>query len=285
MHPNNIHKASYDFDSLCKTNPPLQDFVFMNKYGTKTINFADPKAVLELNKSLLKYHYQVENWEIPDNYLCPPIPGRADYIHYINDLLQEEHISGNIKGIDIGVGANAIYPILATSIYDWEMVGSDIEEESVEAARKNIQSNKKLSKKIEIRHQKDRGSIFKGIIREEEYYSFSICNPPFHASEKEAQKATSRKIKNLGLSASTELNFGGQTNELWCNGGEALFIKRMIKESKEFSTQVGWYTSLVSKKENLTRIYKQLKKLNATHQTIEMDLGNKKSRIIAWRFQ
>ena len=80
------------------------------------------------------------------------------------------------------------------------------------------------------------------------------------------------------------MNFGGQANELWCNGGEALFIKRMIKQSVAFKSQVGWFTTLVSKKENLAKIYKQLDKLKVTRTTIPMTQGNKQSRIVAWRF-
>lgn len=285
MHPENIHNKPYDFDVLTDAVPELSQYVFENKYGTKTIDFSDQDAVLKLNKALLKCHYGVDNWSIPKDYLCPPIPGRADYIHHLNDLLLEEHIHVQIKGIDIGVGANAIYPILANSIYGWKMLGTDIEVKSVEMGRTNINSNEKLSENIEIIQQKDRGSIFKGIIKEDDYYHFSMCNPPFHASEKEAQKANSRKVKNLNLKNSSGLNFGGQANELWCNGGEALFIKRLIKESVLFKNQVGWFTSLVSKKENLPKIYKQLKKIGASYRTIEMGQGNKKSRIIAWKFE
>ena len=285
MHPDNIHNSAYDFEALTRSNPKLSDFVFINNFGTQTIKFEDPQAVLELNKALLKHHYRIENWSIPKGYLCPPVPGRADYIHHIHELISEEKITGKIKGLDIGVGANAIYPILGSQIYNWHMTGTDIEEQSVKLARANIQANKNLSEKIEIRHQKDRGSIFKGIVEPGEFFHFSMCNPPFHASEKEASKAASRKLKNLGFSENSELNFGGQANELWCNGGEALFLKRMIRESIAVKSQVGWFTSLVSKKENLTKIYKQLKKFKAHFKTIEMDQGNKKSRIIAWKFQ
>ena len=284
MHPDNPHRGQYDFDSLTTANPGLSDHVLLNKYGKQTIDFSNPEAVLQLNKALLKDHYKIENWSIPKNYLCPPIPGRADYIHHINDLLKTEQIEGKIKGIDIGVGANCIYPILANRTFAWEMVGTDIEKESVDAARNNIQANPILEDKIEIRYQEDRGSIFKGMIKMGEFYHFSMCNPPFHASEKEANRAATRKITNLGLKKDAELNFGGQANELWCNGGEALFIKRMIRESSEYRKQVGWFTSLVSKKENLPKIYKHLKKLKTDFKTIEMGLGNKKSRIVAWKF-
>jgi len=111
-----------------------------------------------------------------------------------------------------------------------------------------------------------------------------MCNPPFHASEKEANKGTKRKLQNLGLETNSKLNFGGQANELWCNGGEALFIKRMIKQSEEFKNQVTWFTCLVSKKENLRKIHKQLDKLKVTHKTVVMAQGNKQSRFVAWKF-
>ena len=283
MHPENIHQASYDFEALTRSNPSLKNFVFENDYGTLTIDFANSEAVLQLNKALLKHHYQIDHWSIPENFLCPPIPGRADYIHHLHDLLSEDNHSGKIRGIDIGVGANAIYPILANRIYGWKMLGTDIEEKSVEAARANISANNKLSGQIDIKLQPDRGNIFKGMIGEKDFFHFSMCNPPFHASEKEANKAAFRKLKNLGITSS-EKNFGGQANELWCNGGEALFIKRMIRESALFKSQVGWFTTLVSKKENLPKMLKQLQKLNTEHKIIEMGQGNKISRILAWRF-
>ncbi|MFD1096646.1 23S rRNA (adenine(1618)-N(6))-methyltransferase RlmF [Salegentibacter chungangensis] len=285
MHPNNIHNAPYDFNVLTESNPELSKFVFVTPHGNKSIDFSEPDAVLQLNKAILSYHYQVKDWNIPENHLCPPIPGRADYIHHLADLLAEDGLEKNIKGIDIGVGANAIYPILGNRIYNWKMVGTDINETSVKAAKRNINANPGLSAAIEVRHQEDRGSIFKGMIKEKEYYNFSMCNPPFHASEKEANKAALRKLKNLENEKNPKLNFGGQANELWCNGGESLFIKRMIKESVLFGSQVGWFTSLVSRKENLPKIYKQLKKLKAAYRTVEMSQGNKKSRFIAWKFE
>jgi len=249
------------------------------------------EAVLQLNKALLKHYYQVSNWEIPTHYLCPPIPGRADYIHYISDLLAEDNITENCKGLDIGVGANCIYPILGSQIYNWKMVGTDIDENAIVSAKKNASVSEILKNNIEIRHQNNNANIFEGVIKEGEYFHFTMCNPPFHTSEEEASKGTLRKLRNLEdknkpyqTKKEIVLNFGGQANELWCNGGEALFIKRMIKQSVKFKSQVGWFTCLVSKKENLQKIKKQLDKLKVTHRTIPMSQGNKKSRFIAWKF-
>ncbi len=284
MHPKNVHNQGYDMKALTGSYPELSRFIFQNDYGKTTIDFSNPEAVLHLNKALLKHHYQISSWNIPKGYLCAPIPGRADYIHYLADFLAEEGIdTKSIKGLDIGVGANCIYPILGARIYNWKMTGCDISLTSVNAARANVNANSVLQDFIEIKHQPNPAHIFKGIVAPANYFDFSMCNPPFHASAEEAKKGSLKKLKNLEITE-TALNFGGQANELWCNGGEALFIKRMIRESLAFKTQIGWFTCLVSKKENLPKIYKQLAKLKAFHKTIEMAQGNKKSRIIAWKF-
>ncbi len=290
MHSSNLHKSPYDFTALVKAHPPLSEYVYLGKAGVDTIDFADSAAVLNLNKALLKHHYGLTDWNIPEHYLCPPIPGRADYIHYLKDLLANDGIQTNIRGLDIGTGANCIYPILANRIYQWNMVGADIGQRAIASAQENVNATEGLKEAIEIRHQPDNANIFKGVLLEGEYFHFTMCNPPFHASEEEAIKGTLRKLRNLEgqtrklTKEEMILNFGGQANELWCNGGESLFIKRMIKQSVAFKTNVGWFTTLVSKKENLPAIYKQLDKLKVVRKTITMEQGNKQSRIVAWKF-
>ena len=276
MHPKNIHNSNYNFDRLLKVLPELNTYI-ITKNGFRTLDYSDAKAVFLLNKALLLSDYSIKQWELPEDALCPPIPGRADYVHHLNDLLGNPKVA---KGLDIGTGASAIYPILAHTIYKWQMVGCDSNPQSVDYALKNTAS---LIDQVEIRLQTYNGDIFKGIIGQEEYFDFTMCNPPFYTSEKEALKANSLKRNNLGLKTDSR-NFAGQSSELWCNGGEALFIKRMIKESTLFKSQVGWFTSLVSQKQHLPKIYKQLDKLGATYKTIPMEQGNKKSRFIAWSF-
>ena len=291
MHSKNLHNDAYQFDELIKSHPKLEPFVFVNDHQTHTIDFSSSDAVLNLNKALLKYHYHISDWDIPSHYLCPPVPGRADYIHYLADLLAENESPKNIKGLDVGMGANCIYPILGAQIYHWDMVGTDIDPNAIASAKKNIKSLEKLKKHIEIRQQYNNANIFEGIISDKEYFDFTMCNPPFHSSKEDASKGTLKKLRNLEKDAQPYqtkkdiiLNFGGQANELWCNGGEALFIKRMIKQSIAYKTQVGWFTTLVSKKENLSKIYKQLDKLKVTRKTINMTQGSKKSRFVAWKF-
>ncbi len=284
MHPKNLHHKPYDFKSLISAHPELEPFVLTNTFDVQTIDFSQPKAVLALNKAILKSDYGLLDWNIPEGYLCPPIPGRADYIHHIAYLLHENGHKNEIKGLDIGMGANCIYPILGTQIYGWQMVGCDIDSNAVEAANASITSNPKQLKTVEIRHQKDNANLFDGIIKPEEYFQFTMCNPPFYTSRENAERETKRKQKNLAYSPNGKRNFGGQANELWCNGGEALFIKRMIKQSVLFKKQVGIFTCLVSRSEHLPKIEKQLSKMNADYKIVHMKQGNKKSRIVAWKF-
>src|SRR5690348_2831615 len=86
LHPRNKHQGRYDFKALISSHPPLHAFVHLNEYGDESIDFANAKAVLALNQALLKHQYEIKHWSIPPGYLCPPIPGRADYIHYAADL-------------------------------------------------------------------------------------------------------------------------------------------------------------------------------------------------------
>lgn len=281
----------YDFSKLIKSLPELSHYVSKNKYGDDSVDFFNANAVLTLNKALLKYHYNINFWEIPKHYLCPPIPGRADYIHYIADLLSENYTKipkgFTIKGFDIGVGANCIYPIIGHQEYGWSFIASDVSENAISSATKIINGNTKLTPHIDLRLQKQRKSFFKGILSEDEKIDFSICNPPFHASKEEAEKASLRKLKNLKghTKGKPKLNFGGQHNELWTKGGEARFIKDMIFESRNYSQQCLWFTTLVSKEATLKPTYKVLETIKATSvKTIEMGQGQKTSRFIAWSF-
>jgi len=293
LHPRNPHRKRYDFKKLIASCPELAPFVIKNDYGNESINFFDPEAIKMLNTALLKHFYDIDFWEIPPQFLCPPIPGRADYIHHIADLLSISNdgkipTGEQVKCLDIGVGANCVYPIIGNKTYGWKFVGSDIDPKSANAANKIIDSNPSLKDKIEIRFQKNKRNTFKGIIQKGEQFDITICNPPFHTSAEEAARATNRKLKNLTDKKPTEtvLNFGGKNNELWTKGGEKLFIKKMIQESKDFAKSVKWFSTLVSKKSNLNAIYDVLEKIKAKEiKTIPMGQGQKISRIIAWTFQ
>lgn len=290
LHTRNLHRNPYDFDQLISCVPELKHYVFVNAYQTTTINFSLPKAVKLLNQALLLHFYQVKNWDIPENNLCPPIPGRADYIHYLADLLADQAkipTGASISGLDIGTGANLVYPLLAHRSYGWKMLGTDINKASLENAQRILDHNPDLSSVIQLKQQPDPIHIFKNIIESGDRFTFSMCNPPFHDSEASTLKGNLRKTKNINRSKSKKplLNFGGQQSELWCEGGELAFISKMIEESAQYSSQVLWFTCLVSKKDNLYKLITLLKKVKALDiKTIDMTQGQKVSRMLAWTF-
>tara|TARA_R110001592_G_scaffold68385_1_gene209586 strand:+ start:584 stop:1555 length:972 start_codon:yes stop_codon:yes gene_type:complete len=292
IHPRSKHRERYDFKALVNACPDLKAFVVINKYDNETIDFANPEAVKTLNKALLMLHYRINNWDIPENYLCPPIPGRADYIHHVADLLGNSNygkipVGKHITCLDIGIGASCIYPIIGVAEYNWSFIGSDINKTSLASSQQIIDANSSLTGKIELRLQSKANDIIYGVLGKEEVVDLMICNPPFHSSEEVAKTGTLKKLNNLNDKKTDKvvLNFGGQHNELWCKGGEKKFVSNYIKQSKNFATNCFWFTSLISKKDNLNSIYGSLKKANAVEvKTIPMGQGNKTSRIVAWTF-
>ena len=293
LHPRNQHRGRYDFDALIQARASLARFVQLNAFGDASIDFSNAQAVKALNQALLKQYYAITTWDIPKGYLCPPIPGRADYIHHIADLLSTANNGAipqgeTVRVLDIGVGANAIYPLIGSHEYGWHFVGADIDANALKNAQHIVDANA-LSTMIELRLQRARICFFKGIIAQGETFDLTLCNPPFHASLAEAQAGTQRKWRGLGKNnanaQSPALSFGGQSNELYCEGGEEAFINGMVNESKQFANQCLWFTTLISKASTLPSIYRALKKVNALEvKTIEMAQGQKQSRIVAWTF-
>jgi 23S rRNA (adenine1618-N6)-methyltransferase len=292
LHPHNRHRERYNFTQLIAGCPALAQFVKVNAYGDESLDFANPAAVKMLNRALLRHFYDVEEWDIPPNYLCPPIPGRADYIHHIADLLAV-HNDGiipsgkHIKCLDIGIGANCVYPLIGHKEYGWSFIGTDIDAVSLASANRIIAANSFLQGVVECRLQTHSNNIFRGVLQPGELIDLSICNPPFHASLAEAQAGTLRKLSNLQARKVTRptLNFGGQNRELWCTGGAEAFVGQMIRESRGLGDSCFWFSTLIAKQASLKSVYAALKAARAVAvKTIPMGQGNKISRIVAWTF-
>lgn len=292
LHPRNKHVGRYDFKQLVKSLPALKAHITQNIRHEDTIDFSNPESVKLLNAALLKTHYNVDHWDIPENYLCPPIPGRADYIHYMADVLATSNYGelpngDKITCLDIGVGANCVYPIIGVSTYGWSFIGSDIDPVSMKSAQAIVDKNTWLKDKVNLKLQAEPKDILYGILDHEEQVDLVVCNPPFHASLEAAQEGTLRKLSNLNKKNVTipTLNFGGQGGELWCEGGERRFVGDMIRESKNFRNSCFWFSSIVSKQSNLKAIQEYLEIAKASEvKTIAMSQGNKASRVVAWTF-
>jgi len=288
LHPRNRHRNRYDFAELTQSTPALSAFLRQGPHGETTIDFACPQSVKALNQALLASFYRVTTWDIPEGFLCPPVPGRADYIHHLADLLAEDSagvIPSEASVLDIGFGANCIYPLIGQHEYGWRFTGSETDGEALRNAARILEANPELQRMIRLRRQKESQQIFAGIIHKNEFFDATLCNPPFHDSEQNAREESERKKRNLGQNAQASLNFGGRQQELWCEGGEVAFVSRMINESRAFGSQVRWFTSLVSKGEHLPALYRVMQEAGAVKVVKkEMAQGQKQSRFIAWSF-
>jgi 23S rRNA (adenine1618-N6)-methyltransferase len=292
LHPRNQHRERYDFKLLIQGSPELAPFVQLNIHGDESIDFANPEAVKMLNSALLKQYYALQYWDIPPGYLCPPIPGRADYIHYMAELLGRYNYGKVPTGhrvtcLDVGVGSNCIYPIIGSHEYGWRFIGSDIDPVAIESANKIVDANPRLQGAVECRLQANPADIFYGVLQKDEIIDLVVCNPPFHASLEDSQAENLRKLSNLAqteVSTPTQ-NFGGQAGELWCDGGEEKFVRSMVRQSRQHLKNCFWFSSLVAKKSHLQGIYDELRKAKAEDvKTIPMGQGNKSSRVVAWTF-
>ncbi len=284
LHPRNRFSQRYDFPELVRVCPSLAVFVKPNAHGDDSLDFADPLAVKALNQALLSHAYGLHHWDIPTGFLCPPIPGRSDYIHYLADLISMKR-GPTVRVLDVGAGANAIYPLIGASEYGWRFVGAEVDSLAFEWGRKMIANHPSVAGLIEYRQQNSVQACFNGIIKAGEHYELTMCNPPFHPSAAEAAMGSQRKWRNLGRTKAG-LNFGGRAGELWCEGGELAFIRRMIAQSVPYAQQVNWFTTVVSKSAHLPTLERALVKTKASDiKIIEMAQGQKKSRILAWTFQ
>jgi len=298
FHRRNRHQGHYDFPRLVADYPALKPLLRTRPDGDSTIDFADAQAVRALNSALMRSAYGIANWTFPSGYLCPPIPGRADYVHGLADLLAHRHggqipRGSGVRALDIGTGASCIYPLLGHSEYGWSFVASDVDADALRAAAAILRANPGHAAQIELRQQLESQRVFRGLLNEGEVFDLVMCNPPFHPSAKAVAEESARKWRQLQdrpapsgrVPQRPKLNFGGQAQELWCPGGELGFIQRMASESLELAQRVYWFSSLASKSAHLPTLSSGLRKLGATEIiSTPMAQGQKQSRFLAWTF-
>lgn len=284
MHTRNRYRQPYDLDKLARRVPQLSSFFVTTPDGRISIDFAHADAVRQLNRALLLCDYGLDFWDIAEDSLCPGVPGRLDYVHAIADILGLT--IGTVSGLDIGTGSSLIYPILGVREYGWRFVATDIDPVSVRGAEAIVEFNQVLRGRVEVRRQPNPAAILRGIIRPTDHFTFTMCNPPFFASAAEAEASAKTKWTKLGRSGGTSQTFGGRNKELWTEGGEEAFVARMIRESKEYRKQVGWFTTLVSQEAHVAAAKRVLAKAAPTEQRVlQMTTGNKRQRILAWRWK
>ena len=293
LHPRNKNNKVYDLKALAREHPPLASYIIIGKHGLPTIKFSNPKAVLELNKALLISHYNISGWSVPEGYLCPPIPGRADYMHHIADILSTANNNkvpkgSHINAFDLGVGANCVYPLIGQTEYNWSFVATDFDKVALKNAKTILKKNPHVEPSISLRQQPNREHFFKSVVKENEYFDVMVCNPPFYSNTEEANQASRRKITKLSkgkITGNSKRNFAGQKHELCYQGGESTFISKLIKESKIYAKQFYIFSTLVSQSKHLPKLLQQLESADVALKTVTpMAQGQKSSRILSWSF-
>ncbi|KAL4462092.1 hypothetical protein ABPG74_000937 [Tetrahymena malaccensis] len=259
-------RFQWDFDELAIHYPPLNDYVFMNERGRTTIDWTNTAAHKTLNQAILAVQFKIKYWDMPEDQLIPTIPSRLNYLEWIHKKLQSLKINSEqnnqIKAIDIGTGASAIYPILGSSKYNWSFIATELSEDSFKNAQKIVNNNPQLKNKVELR--KSQGNIFKDIIQKSDGdISFSMCNPPFFSEHEE---------KKIWINAQM------RENEYICEGGELQFLQQIFEESKIFANQIKIFTSLVGKQASFEQFVLFLKQQNIQNLNANYDNDKEASK-------
>ena len=268
MHPRNVFAAANpDFAALAATHPRLLPYLVETKDGRRTIDFASWDATVELNRALLDTFYGVKHWDVPRGHLCPPAANRANYVHWIEDLLELSRPASAsasaagpaVVGLDVGVGASCVYPLIGASLNGWRFVGIDVTDVAVASARANAAGNPAIRHLIEIRdartfslRRRDSardGSVILPAIEEDERFAFCMCNPPFFDLDRSASE---RRRPNRAS------DFGGSDAETACPGGERAFTARIFEDSLLLRDRVHWYTTMCGKKETVKHLRRAL---------------------------
>ncbi|KAL6050980.1 Methyltransferase-like protein 16 [Balamuthia mandrillaris] len=246
MHPENYYRTNKpDFVELAKLYPSFKAHVHITSKGQPNIRWTDPEAVRELTCVLLRHDFQIAV-ELPLDQLCPAVPNRVNYIHWLSDLLKHSPdvtSAPTITGIDIGTGASCIYPLLGVRLKGWRFVATEIDPISLDYARRNIAANQ-WEDLIELRESKS-GHILQGIVKENESFAFCMCNPPFFSDQDHAPPNPKTACR------ATE-------NERLTTGGEFQFIKQMIQDSLRYRNRIRWYTSMLGRKVDVKLLEKEL---------------------------
>ncbi|KAL2633020.1 hypothetical protein R1flu_004499 [Riccia fluitans] len=169
MHPcNKYAEKPPDFSLFASLYPSFAPYVSYGHKKKPKIDWTDFNATRELTRVLLDHDFGIK-WWIPDGQLCPTVPNRANYIHWIDDLLSvypapwhSENFS-EIRGVDIGTGANCIYPLLGAALQGWHFVGTDVTPVALCWAKKNVDQNPQYAGFIEIRQATTDSSVETGL--------------------------------------------------------------------------------------------------------------------------
>ncbi|KIY52254.1 S-adenosyl-L-methionine dependent methyltransferase, partial [Fistulina hepatica ATCC 64428] len=303
MHPRNPYASPLDFSQLAESYPALKPCLIPTSHGDFTISYRDARSQMLLTQALLNRDFGLSVRLLEDR-LCPPIPNRLNYVLWIQDIVEASSLSDQvsqrgreIRGIDIGTGACAIYPLLACSLeQSWKFCATEIDQHSLDNAKAVVADNGLVSR-IEILQAKEDGPLLLPLKLYNFDFDFSMCNPPFYSSREEM--ATSARVKESRPNAACfffRSAFTSETDvamqvctgaevEMITPGGEAVFVNRMIEESRALRTRCQWYTSMLGKMASLFAVCEALRAHSIDNYAItEFVQGQTRRWAVAWSF-
>ncbi|EPQ31487.1 uncharacterized protein PFL1_00822 [Pseudozyma flocculosa PF-1] len=310
-------------------------------HADATLDFQDAQAVRCLSETLL-YHDFGLTVRLHEARLCPTIPNRLNYILYLRKVLdcssscsrviatarqarsavsREEGAEQRdidvgrrgVRGLDIGTGASAIYPLLGCAVEpDWTFVATDIDSDSLAHARQTIEDpannrsvvvsssrttaqgdqhgpvtvDHALAQRVQLllRSREDclipsDGEVasWDGPVR----FDFTMCNPPFYLSEEDMRYSASFKT------AKPNAVCHGSENEMVTEGGEVAFVLRMVRESALPANRqrVGWYTSMLGKLSSVSAVVDGIKSHGIDNWAVTKLVQGQTGRwVVSWSF-
>ncbi|KAK0498830.1 hypothetical protein EDD18DRAFT_1153999 [Armillaria luteobubalina] len=280
MHDRNIYRRTTDFVGLAKAYPELENHLIPSPSSSslKTIDFKNEESQRCLTKALLYRDFGVDV-VLPEDRLCPPVPNRLNYVLWIQDIMRE-HPSPGVCGVDIGTGASAIYPLLACKLeLDWSFVATELDDASFQLAESNISRNQ-LGNRVRVLQAHPGQPILSPLnASPDESFSFTMCNPPFYASLDEVTLSAEGKAMDPNAVCT------GAPVEMVTPGGEAAFVRQILRESKQLGTRCRWYTSMLGKMSSLKEVVDLLKELSIDNYAItEFVQGQTRRWAIGWSF-
>lgn len=294
MHPKNRYRYEKpNFQLLAEIYPSLSRYVVQKERVANDdaliFDFKDWDACRELVKVQFKHDFGI-TWTVSKPYLIPPIANRLNYICFIHDLLllwspePRTRASYEWKILDVGCGANLVYPLLGAAYFGWSFVGCDISSDALRLAVGNRDANTSIAPLIMLRKVEKqscqgahdtgggRGIIGSCVLPEDGVFDACMCNPPFFSD-----------VNEMGQNPQTD--YGGTLMEMIYPGGEEKFVTEMIQDSLGHKASVAWFSTMVGKK----RTFKVAKKLlyslgNNVIRTSELVQGVTHRWVISWSF-
>lgn len=279
MHPRNIYNKQIDFNELSKNYPEFSKIAKVDLNGKIKLDFSDLETKFVLTKCCLMKDFLLDV-DLPKNRLCPTLPLRLNYIHFIEDILEHCGIKENISGVDIGTGASSIYCLLTARLHkDWKMFGLEIDQENIKSSTVNVAKNQ-LNDSIKIINQDGSDKIFQKLFEfDGSQKTFCLCNPPFYSDAEEMTEIKNRTGKR------PKIQLEQPSHETITEGGELAFVTKILDESSQIGDKIKIYTTMFGCKRNFEKFLSLLNNKKIENFTTTRFVQGKVNRwALAWSF-